>query len=70
MHVDPPMLAALARYASSLALPYEASVEQWMACGIGACMGCAVPMTDGTYQRACADGPVFNGLTVDWEKLV
>lgn len=65
-----PMLAALARYASSLALPYEASVEQWMACGIGACMGCAVPMTDGTYQRACADGPVFNGLAVDWEKLV
>ncbi len=65
-----PMLGALARYAASLKLPYEASVEQWMACGIGACMGCAVPMLDGSYQRACADGPVFNGLTVDWEKLI
>lgn len=64
-----PMLAALARYADSMQIPYEASVEQWMACGIGACMGCAVPMCDGTYKRACADGPVFNGLTVHWEAL-
>lgn len=65
-----PMLAAIARYAASLRLPYEASVEQWMACGIGACMGCAVPMLDGSYQRACADGPVFNGHTVHWEQLL
>ena len=64
-----PMLAALARYAASLSIRYEASVEQWMACGVGACMGCVVPMMDGAYKRACADGPVFDGLAVNWEDL-
>ena len=29
-----------------------------MACGYGACYGCAVPSGDGTYLRLCVDGPV------------
>jgi dihydroorotate dehydrogenase electron transfer subunit len=38
----------------------EASVEERMACGIGACLGCVVRMKDGGYKRACVEGPVFN----------
>lgn len=61
-----PMMAALDRRAASLDAPYWAAVEQWMACGVGACMGCAVRLKDGTFARACAEGPVFDGASVDW----
>lgn len=64
-----PMLAALDRLASSRGAPYWAAVEQWMACGVGACLGCAVRRKDGTFARACADGPVFDGSTLDWENV-
>lgn len=36
------------------------SLEEKMACGVGACLGCAVPARAGGYLRACKDGPVFN----------
>jgi dihydroorotate dehydrogenase electron transfer subunit len=61
-----PMMAAVGRAASLRNAPYQAATEQWMACGVGACMGCAVRMADGSYARACADGPVFDGKSVDW----
>jgi len=32
-----------------------------MACGYGACFGCAVPRPDGAYMRLCVDGPVVRG---------
>lgn len=35
------------------------SMEQRMACGIGACMGCTIKMVDGNVKRVCKDGPVF-----------
>jgi dihydroorotate dehydrogenase electron transfer subunit len=41
----------------------EVSLEERMACGIGACLGCAVAITDSngkTYRRVCHDGPVFD----------
>jgi dihydroorotate dehydrogenase electron transfer subunit len=42
----------------------EVSLEERMACGIGACLGCAVPITDSNgksaYRRVCSDGPVFD----------
>lgn len=63
-----PMLAALARLARERAWPAELSAEQWMACGVGACMGCALPRPAGAgYLRACADGPVFGRDDIDWE---
>ena len=37
-----------------------------MPCGIGICMGCAVPRPDGTYARGCTDGPVFDAREVVW----
>jgi dihydroorotate dehydrogenase electron transfer subunit len=64
-----PMLSAVALMAAQTACPAEVSVEQWMACGVGACYGCVVPAAAGGYLRACADGPVFDALALDWEAL-
>ena len=61
-----PMMAALDRLAASRGALYRAAVEQWMACGVGACMGCAVRLKDGSFARACAEGPVFDGASIDW----
>ncbi len=62
-----PMLAALADLAAAREWPGWFSAEQWMACGVGACMGCALPRADGKgYLRACADGPVFDSRDIAW----
>ena len=62
-----PMLAALADLAAERGWPGWFSAEQWMACGVGACMGCALPRADGKgYLRACADGPVFDSREIAW----
>lgn len=62
-----PMLASIAQAASSRGAPAHVSVEQWMACGVGACHGCVVPSSKGGYLRACADGPVFDSRDLAWE---
>ncbi|OHD78802.1 MAG: hypothetical protein A3J97_12100 [Spirochaetes bacterium RIFOXYC1_FULL_54_7] len=62
-----PMMAVLDRLAGQRRAPFQAAVEQWMACGIGACAGCAVAMKDGSYIKACVDGPVVDGRLVNWE---
>jgi dihydroorotate dehydrogenase electron transfer subunit len=51
-----PMLAAVARLASGAQLAWEAP----MACGYGACYGCAVRI-DGELKRLCVEGPVLTG---------
>lgn len=60
------MMAAADLYAAARGAPYQAATEQWMACGVGACAGCAVRLKDGSFRRACADGPVFDGRLLDW----
>jgi len=61
------MLAGLAALAEERGWRASLSAEQWMACGVGACMGCALPRADGDgYLRACADGPVFGRDEIDW----
>jgi dihydroorotate dehydrogenase electron transfer subunit len=63
-----PMLASLAALAGERGWQANLSAEQWMACGVGACMGCALPRADGEgYLRACADGPVFEASAIDWK---
>lgn len=76
-----PMMAKTVELAGKFDLPIEVSLETAMACGWGICIGCAVksvpdektasefPKTpDGfIFQRACVDGPVFNGHRVVWE---
>lgn len=61
-----PMLKALS--AKVAGLKHFCSLEAYMACGIGACHGCAVGVGEG-YQRVCKDGPVFDAATVRWEEL-
>jgi dihydroorotate dehydrogenase (NAD+) catalytic subunit len=54
----PPMLEAVAQLCSSHDVPCQLAEESPMACGFGACFGCAVPNPDGGYFRLCVDGPV------------
>jgi len=62
-----PMLAATARLAQSLALPCQLALEEFMACAVGGCAGCAVEIRTGqgrSMQRVCVDGPVFEASSV------
>ncbi|MFO7953042.1 MAG: dihydroorotate dehydrogenase electron transfer subunit [Bacillota bacterium] len=52
------MLAAVKHLGSRYGIPAWVSVEEQMACGIGACVGCVINTTKG-YRRVCRDGPVF-----------
>ena len=61
-----PMMKAVAAVAMANDLPCQVSLEPFMPCGIGICMGCAVPLPNGTYARGCTDGPVFNAREVVW----
>jgi dihydroorotate dehydrogenase electron transfer subunit len=59
-----PMLAAVAKLARSFGLPSQLCLEEFMACGVGGCAGCAVEVqtADGpAMKRVCVDGPVFQG---------
>lgn len=50
----------------------QVSVENRMACGIGVCLGCVVPIRRGDhelYLRACEDGPIFDGNEVIWDEM-
>ncbi len=55
-----PMIRAVAKIARRYRAPCQVSIESLMACGLGACLGCAVEGADpGKYLHACIDGPVF-----------
>ncbi len=66
-----PMLRALKEYAAENNIPCWISMEERMACGIGACLGCVCKTTEIDdhskvhNKRVCADGPVFNAKEVD-----
>ena len=59
-----PMLKTVQKISENTGIPGEISLEAYMACGVGACLGCVCKTTTG-YKRVCADGPVFsmNGVT-------
>lgn len=54
-----PMLVAVKERCASAGVPCFVSVERFMACGFGACIGCTVPKAGGGYLKTCQDGPVF-----------
>jgi len=60
-----PMLKAVSCIARDYGLPAEISLEEHMACGIGACLGCVVNTREG-FKRVCKEGPVFNADEVIW----
>jgi dihydroorotate dehydrogenase electron transfer subunit len=53
------MLWAVARIAEASRIECYLSLEAHMACGIGVCLGCAVPAQSRPYRYPCSDGPVF-----------
>ena len=57
-----PMLKVVGAMAHQRSLPCELSIETMMACGMGACLGCAVKTADAPdrYRHVCIDGPVFS----------
>ena len=65
------MLKAITEIADQLGVMHQASVEESMACGIGICMTCVLPVKgdDGSISmlRSCIDGPVMDGSKVCWD---
>ncbi|MGM0444514.1 MAG: dihydroorotate dehydrogenase electron transfer subunit [Fibrobacterota bacterium] len=61
-----PMLAALHRFCMERNIACLVSLEEMMACGIGACMGCVVDLENGEKARVCKEGPVFNSKEILW----
>jgi len=63
-----PMLAAVAQEAAKHGIPAQVSLDAYMACGIGACLGCAVETVNG-HKLVCKDGPVFDAREIKWENI-
>jgi dihydroorotate dehydrogenase electron transfer subunit len=67
------MLRAVADYCFPRQIPCQVAVEELMACGLGVCWTCAVPVIarDGRgwwNVRACVEGPVFNAARLWWDR--
>ncbi|NLL70173.1 MAG: dihydroorotate dehydrogenase electron transfer subunit [Epulopiscium sp.] len=68
-----PMLQSITQWAVEKGYPIQVSLEERMACGVGACVGCVCKIKDlqtgeWQYQRVCKEGPVFNGKEVIWNE--
>ncbi len=63
------MAEVVSQCASSFCIPCQVSIEEKMACGVGACLGCVTCTNDNKYKRVCVDGPVFTSTEIDWGKL-
>ena len=62
-----PMLQSAARVARRFGVPAQVSLEEFMACAVGGCAGCAVPVVTESglaMKRVCVDGPVFDANAV------
>lgn len=62
-----PMLAAVAALAREFVLPCQVCLEEYMACAVGGCAGCAVRVMTAegpAMKRVCVDGPVFEAQAV------
>lgn len=60
-----PLLKTIAGIAQKHNIPARVSLEAHMACGFGACLGCAVNTKEG-YKRVCKEGPVFKAEEIVW----
>jgi len=65
------MLHAVARVAERRGLPALVSLDPWMGCGVGTCLGCVVRIQQADeprprYRCACTEGPVFDVASVLW----
>ncbi len=65
-----PMLSATAALAREYSLPCQVCLEEFMACAVGGCAGCAVRIDTPqgpAMKRVCVDGPVFDAYSVHWQ---
>jgi dihydroorotate dehydrogenase electron transfer subunit len=67
------MLSAITKITDAFSVVHQCAVEEAMACGIGVCMTCVLPVKndDGTVSmlRSCIDGPVMDGANVLWDQV-
>ena len=67
------MLRAVSDLAAARGIPSQVAVEESMACGVGVCMTCVLPVVgdDGISRmvRSCVEGPVFLGDRVRWDDV-
>jgi dihydroorotate dehydrogenase electron transfer subunit len=67
------MLAAITKITDQHEVVHQCAVEESMACGIGICMTCVLPVSneDETVSmlRSCIDGPVIDGSKVQWQQV-
>lgn len=61
-----PMMIAVARYAAAQSIDCEVSLENTMACGIGACLCCVEKTKENHNVCVCTEGPVFNIKELSW----
>jgi NAD(P)H-flavin reductase len=61
----PAMLEAVRGLCARRGVGSELAMEAPMACGFGACFGCAVPRANGGFMRLCVDGPVVRGEEIE-----
>ncbi|MGE5857646.1 MAG: dihydroorotate dehydrogenase electron transfer subunit, partial [Solirubrobacterales bacterium] len=61
----PPMLEVVRTLCGEAGVASELALEAPMACGYGACFGCAIPLSSGGYMRLCVDGPVVRGDQIE-----
>ena len=61
----PAMLEAVRALCEERGVEAELAMESPMACGYGACFGCAMPLREGGYMRLCVDGPVVRAAAVE-----
>ena len=60
-----PMLKEISRISKKYNISAQVSLEEHMACGVGACLGCVTNTRSG-FKRVCKEGPVFNGDEIIW----
>jgi dihydroorotate dehydrogenase electron transfer subunit len=60
-----PMLKEISWISKKYKMPAQISLEEHMACGIGACLGCVVNTKEG-FKRVCKEGPVFKADEIVW----
>lgn len=61
----PAMLEVVRKLCAGRGVEAELAMESPMACGYGACFGCAVPLAGGGYMRLCIDGPVVSASAIE-----
>jgi dihydroorotate dehydrogenase electron transfer subunit len=65
------MLKAISEILAGGDVVHQCAVEEAMACGIGICMTCVLPVKDETGKinniRSCIDGPVMDGAAIEWD---